>query len=302
MKYTMIALICFGLMGCVTTDNVIGTKRSWFPKDVLSGNWIFKDTLDQNLKKWGYAIVNKSDGHPVRSGEQSMRFEVRAGDCSWSRNVSSTTTKAEALNDIWRGTGFSDCVMYRERREKKQDPGDERGENWYHYSLYIPEDFPVIYPVITSLGQWHAGYEDGRYASYRMDLTAGGMYTVNYAITGEPDRDKGIIHLRDMRGKWTDVLMHANWSRDDDGFFRVYLNGDSTPVYEWSGITRKKGPSRIHFKFGIYRFYIYKRNIYIKKMDKIEIPTQIVYYDDVRKGKSCEEVTSYFDCDRIVGK
>lgn len=96
--------------------------------------------------------------------------------------------------------------------------------------------------------------------------------------------------------------MHTNWSRDDDGFFRVYLNSNTTPVYEWSGITRKKGPSRIHFKFGIYRFYIYKRNIYTKKVDKVEVPTQVVYYDDVRKGSSCSEVTTYFDCAKIIVK
>ena len=26
-------------------------------------------------------VVNKADGHPVRAGEKSIRFEVRAGDC-----------------------------------------------------------------------------------------------------------------------------------------------------------------------------------------------------------------------------
>ena len=26
-------------------------------------------------------LVNKKDGHPVRAGEKSIRFEVRFGDC-----------------------------------------------------------------------------------------------------------------------------------------------------------------------------------------------------------------------------
>ena len=26
-------------------------------------------------------LVNKKDGHPVRAGEKSIRFEVRNGDC-----------------------------------------------------------------------------------------------------------------------------------------------------------------------------------------------------------------------------
>ena len=31
-----------------------------------------------------------------------------------------------------------------------------------------------------------------------------------------------------------------------------------------------------------------------------EAPTQIVYYDDVRSGRACEEVTAYFDCTEIT--
>ena len=41
----------------------------------------------------------------------------------------------------------------------------------------------------------------------------------------------------------------------------------------------------VYFKFGIY-----SRSV------SGEVPTRIVYYDDVRKGKTCQEVTEYFDC------
>ena len=50
------------------------------PKDVGSGN-SYSKSLGSGFKKHGYTIVNKKDGHPVRAGEKSIRFEVRFGDC-----------------------------------------------------------------------------------------------------------------------------------------------------------------------------------------------------------------------------
>ena len=51
------------------------------PKDVSSGSKFEKSLTGKYYKKYGYQIVNKDDGHFVRSGEQSIRFEVRDGDC-----------------------------------------------------------------------------------------------------------------------------------------------------------------------------------------------------------------------------
>ena len=56
-------------------------------RDVHNG-WSFKKSLPANYKRYGYSIVSESYGHPVRDGKKSMRFEVRAGDCSWSQGWS----------------------------------------------------------------------------------------------------------------------------------------------------------------------------------------------------------------------
>ena len=47
-------------------------------------------------------VVDKSDGHPVRAGDKSIRFEVRPGDCGY--------------NDGW-----SDCKKDRERQKIWKD-------------------------------------------------------------------------------------------------------------------------------------------------------------------------------------
>ena len=108
-----------------------------------------------------------------------------------------------------------------------------------------------------------------------------GAYITDQMFGGP--RDRILSTVEDMMGKWTDVLVHANWSRKDDGFFRVYVNGDTKPEFIYSG---RNKPKDVFFKFGIYR----------DKKDE----TQIVYYDDVRKGKTCSEVTEYFPCDKII--
>ena len=33
----------------------------------------------------------------------------------------------------------------------------------------------------------------------------------------------------DMRGKWTDILVHAKWSKKEDGFFKVWVNKFTVP-------------------------------------------------------------------------
>ena len=38
------------------------------PKDVGSGN-VYSKSLKKGFKKYGYKIVNKKDGHPVRAGK-----------------------------------------------------------------------------------------------------------------------------------------------------------------------------------------------------------------------------------------
>ena len=271
MRYTLIALAWLILAGCVTTDS-----------ENISGWSFYHGKPSQPNKSYNYNVVSKDEGHPVRSGDTSFRFEVRSGDCGTHKS------------------GWDDCKQGRERRERGQ-LGYDYGENWYAWSIYLPDDFPGMFgqPV---LGQWHyneEGAHDGGPVAvfFRLMLVrvpgTRNEYKEAYVVDplfGGP-RDQVIAYADDMKGKWTDVLVHINWSHKDDGFFRVYANGDINPILSYTGINRMRYPSStrlldVYFKFGIYR----GRND----------DTQVAYYDDVRKGKSCKDVGMYFDCDRIV--
>ena len=55
---------------------------SSLPKDIASGaRW--QRSVGETMKKHQIQIVSIEDGHPVNSGNQSIRFEIREGDCSY---------------------------------------------------------------------------------------------------------------------------------------------------------------------------------------------------------------------------
>ena len=60
------------------------------------GNTNYRVSHAIKASTWGCMLVNKSDGQPVFDGNQSVRFEIRPGDCNASNS-------------------FDDCVNDRSR-------------------------------------------------------------------------------------------------------------------------------------------------------------------------------------------
>ena len=236
-------------------------------RDVRNG-WSFKKSLPANFKRYGYSVVSKSDGHPVRDGRKSLRFEVRAGDCSWSPG------------------GWSDCENDRERHELLTTSDWSKGEYWYHWSIFFPRDYPIIYPVKVALGQFH---QKGSHPVWMFQNSSGGYFVDNQTPGGTLEK-REILTDEEVRGRWSDILVHARWTHRDNGYFRVYVNGETTPRYAWFGPTRKKG-KRVYFKLGIYRSFMSRR--------PGDEPTQVVYFDHVNRARSCKRATRYFDCAKI---
>ena len=251
----LIALLSLGLAGCQAVSG-----------DTTSG-WSLKKSLPANFKSYGYQVVSKADGHPVRAGEDSIRFEVRPGDCSWT-------------------SGWSDCAKDRERHEVMSTGSWGSGEKWYHWSIYLPPDYPVIYPVKVALGQFH---QKGSHPVWMFQNGSGG-YSIDNQTIGSTLSKTQVLTDEEMRGKWSDILVHARWTSERDGFFHVYVNGEPQPRHSWSGPTKKPG-RQVYFKFGIYRSFMSRR--------PGDEPTQIVYYDEVNRASTCAEATKFFDCSAI---
>ena len=295
---------------CLLFVNVCYAEKSAkLPKDVVSGSKFHKSLTGKYYKKYGFQIVNKEDGYPVRAGNKSIRFEVRDGDCG--------------KDDDGEG---SDCKGDRERHELSGGESKmSSGEYWFSWSLYFPEEHQNLWPLSNNYGQFHQ--KKGPPVFMFKELRGG--YSVVRTI-GDVDYDeRRLISNDDIKGKWHDILINAKWSKKDDGFFKVWVNDKLK--YDYKGPT--KTLSYVYEKIGVYSTgitrYINHKNIdviekcfeekgntdaeytafYTLKSKKIKhdisvqlynkcksfykpvkIPTRVVYFDEVRKNKKKQKV------------
>ena len=93
-----------------------------------------------------------------------------------------------------------------------------------------------------------------------------------------------LIPINDMKGKWSDISFCIDFANKN---ISVWVNGDKKVNIDKAPINAKLVPTAIYFKHGIYRSFISK---YKARHGTDVMPTQIVYYDEVRRGFSIDEV------------
>jgi hypothetical protein len=206
----------------------------------------------------GYAVVQA----PVRTGT-AERFEVRDGDCNSQPD-------------------WNDCTSDRDRSELSEDNGrDDQisnygGTYWYSWSIFIPKDFQDVDPANIILGQF----------KQRNVLNAAlifKMYFGTYMLKVAPGETSEIdISPEGAKGKWLDVIIHTKWTTENDGFTKVWVNGFQEADH--TGPTTFNN-NDIYFKYGIYRSRI---SGYTKAKGKL--PTHVVYYNNIRRGKKRSDV------------
>ena len=261
-------------------------KKIKLPKDVAQGYkvWQFCCNYDPETRltpDYAFKIVNKSDGHPVRLGEQSIRFEVRRGDCGVSPG------------------GYDDCAiknpeigMTSERHELSLDPevSPFKKVTWNTYSIFLPEDFPLYGFDHITMGQLH-GDGDGA-VGFQWDIGVGGGYVVNRrtgcflpknknkkcSISNPENNTQQVIPKDKLLGKWHDIVFNIKWTKKQTGYLKQWINGQL--VYHYQGNTDTPREKE-QFQMGIYRGPLPStpKNL-----------TQIAYFDQVRFAKSCKKL------------
>jgi hypothetical protein len=206
----------------------------------------------------------------ARAGRKSQRFEVRPGDC-------------------WRNDGWDDCANNRERSEFSIKKRWRYGKTmWIGFSVYLPADFQTSSRVRTTIGQIHQeggpSGTAGGLASFppMMQLEAignsykAGFHLLSGAASNVRDDVKyfDLARISDMRGRWTDVLIHFDTSGGRE-LAEVYVNGQRRA--QIAGFIRFR-PQEYYFKYGIYRSFVSRHGG--------PMPTQVVYIDEVRMGKT----------------
>jgi hypothetical protein len=231
----------------------------------------FKRSLNNTF--YGYRVVKDPTGKAPT--EHVEIFEVRNGDC--------------ASDGHW-----SDCANDRERSElsgsKDNYPGSEF---WYGWYIYVPRNYVNIYPTKTALGQFH---QKSSHPVWMFQNSNGGLY-LDQQVHGSTEKYYKLLDKDELRGKWHQIKLHIKWSRNNDGFFYVWVNGKQKVKY--NGQTMDA--SQVYFKYGVYRSFLrrYKaekqsewlmslpKNAEIpdyENIPKVKVPTQIVYYSNVRRS------------------
>ena len=218
------------------------------------------------------------DETKARAGKYFQRFELRDGDCFG--------------DDNW-----SDCENNRERVEFSAEPQQRPiKKQCYGYSLMLSKDFIDTHPTNTSLGQIHqkggpTGTAGGL-ASFppliQIDAFLGGLHLNWHVLSGSKTNviDRGyhyeLKRLRNMKEVWTDISFCLDF---ENKRMDVWVDGVQKVKILKSPINFV--PEEIYFKHGIYRSFISK---YKERKKKNKMPTQVVFYDEIRRGASIEEV------------
>lgn len=216
----------------------------------------FKRSL--NTKSHGYSVLE--DPTKTAPTEMIEVFEVRSGDCG-------------------SDGGWSDCKKDRERSElseanKSNYPGSEY---WYGWSIYFPMDYPNIYPTKVALGQFH---QNKSHPVWMFQNSSGG-YHLDDQVHGHSRRYYKLLDESELRGKWHRIEVHAKWAKDENGFFRVWVNGENKVDYKGQTMDAQQ----VYFKYGVYRSFMSR---YKNANDADNVPAQIVYYSNVKRSRSRE--------------
>ncbi len=295
----LLGIVVLCLLWC--SFSIAGEMNLWkktvkLPEDVSKGykkGWSFGNNYDPETHltpDYAFTIVNKSDEHPVRLGKQSIRFELRRGDCGIDEG------------------GYNDCTIWdektghtSERHELgSKDKFPSKGVTWHTYSIFLTKDFPIAghgYEHI-SLGQFHGGPNNSPGFKWDVDEETyqlrrrtgchtkeflkkfGGKDGFKCSISMPENNKQDVILAKDLRGKWHDIVINIKWSRKKDGHFKQWINGKL--VYHYLGNTSKPKGSTNNFKLGIYRG---------ASNQTPKESTQIVYYDEIRYAKkSCKKL------------
>ena len=237
------------------------------PKDISKGTgcvWqvsIRTKGLDHQIQ-----IVSKEDGHPVRDGKLSLRFEVRPGECWGSFDKKDLANENQPNNDCERTNGKSERAEMGTKKFYK-------GKKWYAWSIYIPEGQEFLSP--SSLKLFQFDHNDGTGYQQLANFDHGdGKYTFFNAVA-DFEESKSV----DVIGKWTDIVVNANWSHKDNGYYKIWADGKM--IYDYQGPTFYAKNLKANIKIGVYRNWLDR----IWELGR-DGGTTVVYYDGIRFGKS----------------
>ena len=226
----------------------------------------FKLVNDINVQEYNNLIVNKSDNHPVFSGERALRFEIRKGECS---------------SNLF----FDDCSNDRARTELYEynrvniEPGMIQS---YEYSMLLvsneyfnPGNDSNPYSPLTVVSQIYFddqgidGDQKGQFylvVDHEQNLRIRTHTPFTYNI------DKQELIMTDIFDKWITVKMELDTNSNR---FRLFLDGSVVFQDIYNFIPEVNIEPQYFFKVGVYNSFMSDA--------KREYRTQVIYYDNLER-------------------
>ena len=249
---------------CGTVNNAL--RQPIATNTDVFGNLAFWVSSVIGSKSWSCLIVNKSDGQPVFDGNQSVRFEVRPGDCT-APNYGS----------------ISDCVNDRSRSEivtadmnSGYQPQPTQGQIiTYEYRVYIPTQ-PLIRPtapagssVLMVLTQLRNTHTSDALAFLCVDNN-GGLYLQTH--TGFSWTPNQVVTIDSKpQNKWIKLKYVVKSTSASDGYVKIYVN-DALVINETRATLPDAAQAQM-LKIGIYNSFL--------SAAAQPWQTQVVYFDGI---------------------
>jgi hypothetical protein len=180
-----------------------------------------------------------------------------------------------------------DCGSDRERAQLLQSKPDNREGEAYRYSVsfFLPSDFVDVSP--TNLMLWEVKPKGSGKPSASFGIIDGHLqFDLSNPVVTQADKmnpEKPLIIKRlgaIPRGRWTEIIIDAKWSRGDDGILRVYHNGRS--VIDHRGPNIDSNSTRQQVMYGLYRSFVSR---YLSSTGQSQMPLQQACFANVLRQR-----------------
>jgi len=242
------------------------TEKQWEKIKWLEDTGDLKSRYETtgNISEKPYNMMWSTD--IVRDGDYSVRLEYRDHDCG--------------QDDCPRG----DFEGQFGRTEINWDFARYRTEGWYRFSVFIPETTMHLEEGYTMFTQFKTHNKIERNGCPQIPLLFM-LSDEGILVSQEPGdkdctQDYDVLMESDFKGKWLDFLVHAKWSKKDNGFIHVWVNGEKKHTYE--GMTL--------YNVDMQHLPIQRHNIYTGNKLEGHKQTQVMYFDAFYSAKTCDKM------------
>ena len=288
-----------------STLNLSGTKFK-----IHVSNEAYKNAKKNNFSwlDYGFNLVNKEDGHPVRFGDTSQRFELHIDDCG----------------ALYKKGKYRDCERKYKYHRLEAGTNDESWDylfghgdkRWFTFSLYLPADWkptrathtffqfhsdkgpypPVMYFKANKSNGFTVQImtQDGMYDDRSGDACDGGVtfdegsICNNSALKYQIEKFYQIDDL--LAGKWNDFVIYSHFNQTDKGEMRIWLNGKQIVQYNGKTLFPNYKGKKVHatISYGIYEKIQEEENH--KTWDELRQLPSVHYYDEIWVKNKCKKL------------